>query len=1187
MSAVAELEQRLATPPPGLDPALARNPLAVAHAVLEALRESGDEQCLFLRSILELQPLPVEKEELFFHCLTGVRQVGLWQWNKQYSADFLTRLRDYLMTVGHYLASSTSPGARTCRLAAYTASVAFWKRGWNETASSTPLSEKEQALLAGLGHHHVVSLASPDDLLPYLATLQIEPQALYLTCLVGEFAGKSAIAYRLPIEFHKVAHRSFERTTLLQCLEGAMRGLGQCLTALNQGETSPMVLQETLAVLQLTLDVLGWEFGLVAFSSSSLGAAAASQTLRRPPVEWRPYVARTDLVGALWAAHATVQQGAVRHLLRQVLLQLASLSGPVLAQATDRRPFASSLMEGCLPLLEQSCPKVEESDLLDTLQIIARLVGNFRLALLVELPTLVPLLQRMTSVGQRLLGDQVADCRDAGGDIESMEHREWREEALRLLLECAVLLCSDPWLLYSGTEESRKQAQVSLSSVLGPLYEGFVTCRTQMAAMEEHYLVSNEADLDEVKEEILETELEEELDAVSTVGRLNLSAAIGCLSQLFGQTMPQLQSLWSGSGEVTPQTAALLEESRLLTMYVCQLLTDNNEGETSAIPDAVVMACQDQPGLAGDIASAVQALLNFAESQVQKIAENPSNRRLSPMLAKSFLWFLHRWAPAYIYPASYGARSNASNQIVQEWSTPEKAQQAVTFCVSLCLQYQCYWPHEPQVQESAGKLLLALANRGGNIRSSMVASPVFHQMVRFHCLTAGQRHSASHQEFEAAVRAKVGDGAMPSLNMVWGYQRLPYTDKARILTAILVACSDTSDAAANSMISDSLEAIHDAFTGLTHALSTNQVTAEDVHAKEMACLCVEMFCGVAHASEMAEAERIPQFITGYLPQLSGLMAYYAKDLTICETLLRFFRDYTEQFIAILNREQSLALFNASAELLKSYSHHHCQARVIQSAAQAEAEEDKAYGDILCAIQLLINLGAKDFIDACSTNDTQSGIDSNQVTDMIFFGLQQIIPLMTQGLLQFPTLCLQFFELVGFMMDTYPEKVCVLPYHLFDSLLESLLHGMSHYNTAVAQASLHGLASLAKEHLASGRLAPHLAAHPDLMDRCTRRLLRDVVFQTSVVDRVEAAGMALLHLAAVDVKGFVSVVAELVAQVGDERQRQRLQAAFATLMDPTALSKVGQGGYEARLNRARFKQDFQDFCHEVHSFLVVQ
>jgi hypothetical protein len=265
--------------------------------------------------------------------------------------------------------------------------------------------------------------------------------------------------------------------------------------------------------------------------------------------------------------------------------------------------------------------------------------------------------------------------------------------------------------------------------------------------------------------------------------------------------------------------------------------------------------------------------------------------------------------------------------------------------------------------------------------------------------------------------------------------------------------------------------------------------------------------------------------------------------------------------------------------------HHCSSRVIKkSAAETEVEEDQAYSDISCAIQLLVNLGAKDFVDVCNS---QEGVDSSQVTDMIFFGLQQILPLMTQGLLQLPSLCSLFFDLVAFMFQNYSEKVCVLPYELFRSLLDSLLFGMSHQNAAVAKSSLFGIMSIAKEHLETQVLQTHLDQHPDIFDQCSRRLLTEVVFQNVVVDRVEAAAAALLPLAAVDVNRFGAVVKELTARVQDPQQRIRLEAAFSALIQPEFLSKVSAVGYEGRMNRTRFKEKFDDFVNEVHSFLVLK
>ena len=49
--------------------------------------------------------------------------------------------------------------------------------------------------------------------------------------------------------------------------------------------------------------------------------------------------------------------------------------------------------------------------------------------------------------------------------------------------------------------------------------------------------------------------------------------------------------------------------------------------------------------------------------------------------------------------------------------------------------------------------------------------------------------------------------------------------------------------------------------------------------------------GVARASEIAEPYRVPEVLTPLLPHLSGLMRFYADNLSVCESLLTLFRDY--------------------------------------------------------------------------------------------------------------------------------------------------------------------------------------------------------------------------------------------------------------------------------------------------------
>lgn len=354
------------------------------------------------------------------------------------------------------------------------------------------------------------------------------------------------------------------------------------------------------------------------------------------------------------------------------------------------------------------------------------------------------------------------------------------------------------------------------------------------------------------------------------------------------------------------------------------------------------------------------------------------------------------------------------------------------------------------------------------------------------------------------------------------------------------------------------------------------------------------------------------------------MTYYAKDLAICEVLLGFFRDYTEQFIAILDRENCLAVFRASADLLTHYSKHHCaSSRAVAMGGggtnggvldrERRLEEEQRYSDILCAIDLLGNLGSKDFIDiACSTTPsnapntpaTSVGLTTDEVTNVIFYGLQQILALMTSGLLKYPTLARRYFALVGFMMDTYPEKTGPgsIPTALFLSLVETLLGGMSHTSVDIARNSLKGLAALARVHLEDSRLlAGHLmvgvvdgsgggGGNPNLFGDALRRLLTEVVFSHDNIiwDRLEVTALALLPLAAVTIDQgvFGGIVEGIAMQVEEGVKREGLKMAFGRLMQADVVGKVKNGGCGGRMNRVRFRKDFEVFVKDIHSTVLV-
>ena len=879
-SAKAELQHLLTTPPPN---APHINAATMAHSALERLRDSGDEHYLFLRALLEILQNPhswtSDDELLMFHCITGCRHVVLHGW-RRFSAVFTQGLRDWMLLLGNFFGVSNKQN-KTLQVACYTTSAAFWKRAWLELTDSAILrndpsqqqhgevTPQQQQLLqampqsppqGAISQSSLPFLHSPVTFYQYLehaiadTNLQV-PATTFLLQLVEEFAGtKSAVTYQLPLEFHRQTRHAFETHEhgLNACLHLSMKTLSQILNQVcsEASNSSSNIHKVAQGMMHILCDCLGWEFGFDAFTATSV--AATTSRLIRPPKMWSQHQLTVPaFCQALWRAHVAVRETnhPLAHTLRQLILLLASLDGPIFSNSNERKEFLAAVLHGTLELLQMqvtalTTPNWQEAqwtELLDSLTILCRLVDNGKWSLLIQFhkdPLLPGLLQGLTAIGTTIWHQHAQEAQSVQGDLERMEYGDTREDVLSQLLEAVVAVTGDPWLWYSGNTAERTWARQHVGEALGPLYGIWIHGRMQIAGWEEHYLCQNAQDIEEDYEHISAVQLQEEMESLSTLGRINVKGAIQSLSALFQQTIPQLQSHWNAppSAEgVSPQLAALLEQVRLLTLNIGHLLTDDNSGETPVIPDVVAISCREEPDAAASIVSAMEALFSLAQTQALKVAEQPEDPRLSPLLADSFLWCLNRWAPAYIYSVDYNsanggptspASANPNNDIGKVWSSPEKAQQAVSFAVTLCLHFQCYWPQERPVQESAATLLLSLAKRSAGsdtrhqsmkIRSLMVASPSFMQIMVYHCLTAGTRHSMPRPELEQIIHSKASEtNTSVDMKMVTGYQRLPYDIKSQILTALLVACSE---AQTESLWKDCLKAVQDAFSSLLHALS--------------------------------------------------------------------------------------------------------------------------------------------------------------------------------------------------------------------------------------------------------------------------------------------------------------------------------------------------------------------------------
>ena len=159
-----ELKQLLSQPPPNYMPPpngfgghhQQPNPITILHASLEHIRNTGDTQYLFVRSLLEvlcshgylasnnndnnnettqasnnMTPLSADEEQLLFHCITGLRHVTLYKWD-EYNGTYKEILRDLMLSIGLLVSGTTTKLLpRTVSMACLATSASFWKRGWS------------------------------------------------------------------------------------------------------------------------------------------------------------------------------------------------------------------------------------------------------------------------------------------------------------------------------------------------------------------------------------------------------------------------------------------------------------------------------------------------------------------------------------------------------------------------------------------------------------------------------------------------------------------------------------------------------------------------------------------------------------------------------------------------------------------------------------------------------------------------------------------------------------------------------------------------------------------------------------------------------------------------------------------------------------------------------------------------
>lgn len=334
---------------------------------------------------------------------------------------------------------------------------------------------------------------------------------------------------------------------------------------------------------------------------------------------------------------------------------------------------------------------------------------------------------------------------------------------------------------------------------------------------------------------------------------------------------------------------------------------------------------------------------------------------------------------------------------------------------------------------------------------------------------------------------------------------------------------------------------------------------------------------------------IATFSLPALPVIVKIFHIFHNDSQIVTSILDFFCLLVEAQICYLTPRDALQVFSSCNELISTY----CRHNLGKKSVLGDAEEE-SYADLLALLQLLSHLVSKDFIDFSDHTAEQSEIDhaTGVVADVVFVGLSQVIPLMTEQLLQYPSLSKQYFTLISFMVEVYADKLSSLSTDLFAMLLRSLLYGMRHVQIDVLRYSFQAVGELALYHWKALQkkepgLEQHYSANPDIFVHFIQCIFRMALFEDFNPAVLDYCAGALYPLILIEQARYFTIAEEVSKEQADPASQQRLLAAFGELTQFISPADIAMGTATTRKFRMQFKSNLYAFVADARGFIQMK
>uniref|UniRef100_A0A671P607 Exportin-4 n=1 Tax=Sinocyclocheilus anshuiensis TaxID=1608454 RepID=A0A671P607_9TELE len=882
-----------------------------------------------------------------------------------------------------------------------------------------------------------------------------------LTALLSEFSSSNKTSnIGLSMEFHGSCKRLFQEDDLKQIFMLTVEVLQEFSRRENLNAQMSCVFQCYLA---LANQVLSWNFlppnHILSCREVMHYIAmfeATQNVMLKPTASWRETLLDHRVMDLFFTVHRKIREDSdMAQDSLQCLAQLASMHGPIFPDENAQLTYLAHLMEGLLNMINGI--EIEDSEAVGISNIINNLISTFPRSVLTALPnelfaSFINCLTLLTcSFGRSAALEEVLDKDD-------MVYMEAYDKLL------------ESWLTLVQEDEHFPRGCFVQPAV--QVFNSYIQCHLAAPDGTRNLTANGVASHEEEEiNELQEDDRELFSDQLASIGMLGRIAADHCIplltgllenrvTRLHGQLQRHQQHLMASADPGTVDRKVLddlYEDIHWLILVSGYLLADDPQGETPLIPSEV-MEYSIKHSTEVDINTTLQLLGSPGEkatsipgcnrtdsvirllsavlrtSEVESRATRASlTELLSPQMGKDIVWFLRRWAKTYLL-----VDEKLYGQISMPLSTAfgadtEGAQWIVGYLLEKVINNLSVWSSEPDLANDTVELLVTLVEK--RERANIVV-----QCENWWNL------------------AKQFASRSPPLHMLSSTVQRTLM-KALVLGGFAHMDSDTKQ----QYWAEVLHPLQQRFLNLINQENFAQICQEEAVKQEIIAT-LEALCGIAEATQIDNVASLFSFLMDFLSSCIGLMEVYRNSPETVNLIIEVFVEVAHKQICYLGETKSMKLYEVCLTLLQVYSKNNLGRKRLDVAA----EEDQ-YQDLLLIMELLTNLLSKEFIDFSDTDEVFRGQEQSSgagravsAADVVLYGVNIVLPLMSQDLLKFPSLCNQYYKLITFICEIFPEKIPQLPEELFKSLMCSLELGMTSMSSEISQLCLEALSPLAEQ-----------------------------------------------------------------------------------------------------------------------------